>query len=362
VNWDTFVAVNDEILRLIESSEKAPLRGVVLDSVKELMYALHEASQRGGKEYLASKKVYDWIDSRFKNRPARLGGTGLNMGSILLELGLRPLVSYPCRSERLMQASPNFAVADKGSLKRPIETIRREDEEYDHIVFEFKKGRLILSWDPVSSQGRFDYDFLELATSKRHTDVLVMGYAHLLLPRFKERTDDLVDFLDSIERPRVHIEFGGGSIESMKYAMKKFAEKHCSDSWGFNEKECVDLLGAESESLIDVKDAAVEAVQAYDLSRICVHSDRYAFSASRYDPRKEVDALMCACLASSSKTLGKIDFERARKLPVSDVRITRERIGSYNFCLVPTLQNENPRVLTGLGDSFAAVQAVKILT
>ncbi|MCP8308479.1 MAG: hypothetical protein H3Z54_07265, partial [archaeon] len=327
----------------------------------------------GGKEFLISEGLYSKLDSIFKSRRRALGGNGFHMGRALYELGLDPLVSYPCRPSNLMMESPNFKIAFKGEVKTPKEAIRESDPEYDHIIFEFKRdlkkgimntGRQIFSWDLMSSMGIFDYDFLERASDSNFTDVLIIGYAHLLLPDHKGKTDEIIEYLDNPRRPKIHFELGRGSEESVRYAMKKFSDKNCSESWGMNEDECFTYLEAESLDLRDLIDAAIEGVKIYGLKRICVHSADFAFSVSKYDIKKELDALEMGCTVATALTLGSIkdNLDKVKSLPRSDIKPVKRTVNGYNLCLIPTFVNDEPRILTGLGDTFAGTQAAMALS
>jgi len=372
-NWDSFIKVDEKVLDWIKKGGKAkPKTGqVVLDSLEEALYTLEEALRYGGKEFLISKEVYDELNSFFSSRERRLGGNGCNMGRTLYELGLNPLVSYPCRPVKLMLKSPDFKVACKDGFRTPKQANRVEDPEYDHLIFEFKEdqqkeiyvsGRHILSWDLMSFYGMFDEDFFVYAFNQKYTDILIFGYAHLLLPSHKEKTREIADRLEEGRRPKVHFEFGQGSEESLRYAMKIFADKQCTDSWGLNEKECVQYFFAESEKLEDLEESVLEAIKKYGLNRICVHTPNFAFSIFRRgDPRREMEALRRGCLITAALTMGGIkeNLVSGINLPKTEVEAKTEKIeAGYTLCLVPAYSNPNPKVLTGLGDAFSAVQAV----
>ena len=183
----------------------------------------------------------------------------------------------------------------------------------------------------------------------------------MLLPNYKIKTDDIIDFLKA-KRPKVHLEFGSGSTDSMKYAMKKFSENKCSESWGLDEIECKTYLGATSENLEDLKESALKTIKEYNIDRICVHTPEFAFSISKYDLNKEYRSLIVASLLAAARTFVKLNLKAAKILPIASVEPVKEKIGYYNFCLVPSLINKFPQVLTGIGDGFAAVQAVKVLS
>jgi len=368
LNWDSFIEVDDKVLEWVRKASKAKPKGIVLETMDEVSYTIDEALMEGGKEFLISNRLYSKLNSMFKIKRRALGGNGFHMGRALYELGFEPLVSFPCRPSSIMLASPNFKVACEGSIKTPKEAIRENDPEYDHIIFEFKRdlergimktGRQIFSWDLMSSMGIFDYDFLERASDSKFTDILIIGYAHLLLPECKSKTDEIIDYLNNPRRPRVHFELGKGSEDSVRYAMKKFSDNNCCESWGMNEDECFTYFDAESMNLKDLIDASIEGIKNYGLKRICVHSGDFAFSISKYDIRRELEALEMGCIAATALTFGNIkdNLDRARSLPRSNVEPIKKSINGYNLCLIPTFLNEDPKILTGLGDTFAGIQA-----
>lgn len=368
VNWDSLTKVDEKVLVWLKKQSKLKPRSVILESLEEVAFTLDEALKKGGKEYLISRKVYDELNSVFKFEEKRLGGNGYNMGLTLYELGLIPLVSYPFRPLNLMLKSPDFKVASKDGFRKPKQATRRGDPEYDHLVFEYKEdpekgiytsGRHILSWDLMSFYGVFDEDFFIYAFDREYTDILIFAYAHLLLPNYKEKTREISDRLSEKKRPKVHFELGQGSYESVKYAIKVFSDSQCTDSWGLNEKECIQYFNAESEDLEDLKDAAFEAVKKYGLDRVCIHTSTYVFSISKFDVKREMEALLKACMVSTAKTMGSVkeNLEKTLGLPTSKIKPEKGKLEGYNFCVVPAYKNPNPKILTGLGDAFATIQA-----
>lgn len=345
---DSVIKVDDAVLSWIKNSKKERPKGIVLNSIEKVVYALQKNEDD---EFFISKEIYEKLSSLFPRREIRTGGNGNNAGRTLFELGIVPLVSYPTRSERLMRASPDFKVAVGSVTKTPIEAVRKDDPDYEHVIFESEKWRSIFSWDLTLSEGIFDEGFLKLAFDPKLTDIAIISYAHLLLPKYKNRTDYVLDFIKS-KRPKIHLEFGMGSEESMRYAMERFSENDACDSWGLNEIECKLYLKAGSEGREDLIESALKALKEYNLKRICVHSSKFVFSISTYDVNKEAEALRDACLVAGSK---------ASAVLKTRGKVLKKRLERYNLCLVPTFYNPHPRKLTGLGDAFSAVQAVKIL-
>jgi ADP-dependent phosphofructokinase/glucokinase len=351
-HWDSIIKIYKKVLDWINIQRAVKPKDIVLNSIEEIAYSLKNSIKNGDSESLISEHAYHKLNSIFQKRKMRLGGNGNNMGRILFEVGIIPLVSYPIRPEKLMKASPGFKVACKNGFKVPKELIRKNDPDYEHIIFESDKWRNIFSWDLMTSKGIFDEDFLEFAFNPKFTDIAIISYAHLLLPKYKRRTDILLDNLKQ-KRSKIHLEFGVGSKESMVYAMKRFSEYEACDSWGMNEKECKTYLDAKTEKIKDLTESALKAVKDYNLERVCIHSSKFAFSVSKYDIKKEIDALTEGCRVASLKATGKLDLQKSK--------VIKKKLNGYNFCLVPSFFNPHLRKVTGLGDAFAAIQAVKIL-
>jgi len=146
----------------------------------------------------------------------------------------------------------------------------------------------------------------------------------------------------------------------MKYAMEKFSENGC-ESWGLNEVECKTYFDATSEKKEDLIESCLNAIKEYNIDRVCVHTPEFVFSISKYDLIKEYRSLITACLFAAARTFGDLKLKLAKTLPTTEKPI-KEKIEGYNFCLVPCLINKFPRVLTGIGDGFAAIQAIKVLS
>lgn len=359
-HWDSVVKINENISDWVKKAYKEKPKDSMLKSMEEVAYTIDEAIKSGGKEFLIAEDVYNRLNQFFLKREFRIGGNGFNMGNMLFLSGLVPVVSFPTRSKKLMESSPAFKVVLNDELKKPKEAMRIADIDYDHIIIELENSRHILSWDLMTSQGIFDYDFLKFASDSENIDILILAYAHLLLPEHKKKTDEIIDLL-GIKRPKIHLELGLGCKDSMKYAMEKFSENRYCESLGMDEIECRTYLGAESGDLEDLKEAALNAIKEYNVDRICVHTPEFAFSVSKYDLFKEYRSLIISCLYAAARTFGELNLKVAKTLPTT-LEPIKEKIGDYNFCLVPCLINKFPKILTGIGDGFAAVQAVKILS
>ncbi|MEM5872423.1 MAG: ADP-dependent glucokinase/phosphofructokinase [Candidatus Aenigmatarchaeota archaeon] len=348
-HWDSVIKINKKILNWIKQSKGKKPKKIVLNSLEEVIFNLKKERDN---ECLISKKAYEKLISLFPKRELRLGGNGNNMGRALFEFGLVPLVSYPIRPKKLMLSSPEFNVAIGNKLKKPKDAIRKNDPEFEHIVFEAKKWRSIFSWDLMSSRGIFDKDFLKIAFNPNLIKIAVISYAHLLLPKYKKKTNEIIDFIKT-KRPKIHLEFGLGCEESMKYAMEKFSEYNACDSWGLNEKECKNYFKANSENIKDLTEATLNAIKEYNVNRICVHSPKFAFSISKYNIKNEIEALKTACLVSNLKISNKLNF---------NYKVAKKKLDNYNFTLITSFYNPQPKKITGIGDVFAAIQAVKIFT
>lgn len=345
-HWDSVVKVDKKVVDWIKNSKKTKPSDKI-DSLSKAVFTIEQAMKAGGREFLITEKVYKELDEIFPKRKMMLGGNGNNMGRMLFSLGFNPLVSYPQRPKKLMKASPKFRIALGKKIVTP-EKATRDDPEYQHIIFEFENDRHILTWNPAESKGVFDNDFLDFACNKKFTDLLILAYAHLLLPDYKKRTDIIIEKMGK-KRPKVHLEFGTGSKPSMKYAMNQFSERGCCDSFGLNEKECRIYFKAQSEKLQDLVEACKNAVKEYNVERICVHNPYFVFSISKYNPDKELEALKQAYFITTG-------FKDKKNIHES-----KEKTGKYNICLLKTKIDPSPKTPIGLGDKFSSIQAVRTL-
>lgn len=358
-HWDSVVKISTDILSWIESTYKEKPKYAVLESLEEVAYTLDNAIKSGGKEYLITEDTYVKFRSILKRRELRLGGNGFNMANMLFLAKTNPIVSCPTRSRKLMQSMPKIRVVEGDSLKEPLDTVRLIDQDYEHMIIEMAGDRHILTWDPVASEGLFDNDFLSYSTSANNVDMLLLSYAHMMLPAYKRKTDEIADLL-KMKRPKVHLEIGLGSRESMEYAMKKLSENELVDSWGMNDAECREYLDSGPE-LDDMQEAAMEAIDEYNLGRICVHTPEFAFTISKYDLEKEYRALATACVYAAARSAGDMRLDIAKNLPTASIEPQKKNFGKYSFCLVPCLVNKFPKISTGIGDGFAAINALKAL-
>jgi ADP-dependent phosphofructokinase/glucokinase len=348
-HWDSILRVDSNVLKWISNTKKSRPKQV-LSSAGQAAFSLNESMTCGDTENLITEGLYRKLHKLFPKRSISLGGNGNNMGRALVKYGITPLVSYPSRPKRLMLACESFNIASKGRLVSPSNAVRKCDRDYDHIIFEHKNWRNIMAWDPSAFRGKFDEDFLRLALDKKSTDVALISYAHMLLPKFRKRTDHVLKMVAK-SRPFVHLEFGKGNEESMLYAIEKFSEKGACDSWGMDESECMLYFksGCSQHGMIQ---ATVKACRDYGVGRICVHSPKFVFSVSRNSFRKESDALTAGCIAAAIE---------AGNLMVRRQKPKLRRIGPYNMCMVPTSYTPNPIKITGLGDVFTAISVVKSL-
>jgi len=358
-NIDSIIKVDENVKKRIKKYKTKRPKKVVLNTMGEIFYTLKIALKRGGSEYLISEGAYKKLIATFPNREMRVGGNGNLMGQALSLFGLIPLVSYPSRAKKLMLLSSNLKVATGSKLETPKNSIRIKDSIYEHIIFETKRDRHILTYDPMTTHGFFDHHFLRIASNPKFIDILILSYTHLLLPEYKKRTDIILDYLDKKERPKIHLELGMGSKDSVKYAIEKF--KGYYDSLGMDEKECKVFLGARSYNKEHLIHASLKALKKYELERVCIHTKKFAFSVSQNDFDKEFDALTSACLVAAARTFKKLNIDYARTLPAS-AKPAQRRIGKYRLCLVPSLQNPDSQIMTGMGDAFASIQAVKSLS
>ena len=104
--------------------------------------------------------------------------------------------------------------------------------------------------------------------------------------------------------------------------------------------------------------AAIRLAEAYDLDRVCVHADEWAFAATRGDADRELEALETGCLLAATRA-AKGYFavpervpDGARFLPPPLPASLRREGWSIACCPAPYL--DRPAATIGLGDTFLA--------
>jgi ADP-dependent phosphofructokinase/glucokinase len=151
----------------------------------------------------------------------------------------------------------------------------------------------------------------------------------------------------------IHLEIGDyGTIAARDKVLGSLGR--VISSLGMN---CAELC-ALSVGSQDTIGKACELAEIFNLARLCVHSDTWALTVTRGDPRRELEALLCGCLLASV---------RAEKgFPTRPVEIPAdagfhplswEKFGksgqrSIVSCSAPYL--ERPAGTIGLGDTFLA--------
>jgi ADP-dependent phosphofructokinase/glucokinase len=103
----------------------------------------------------------------------------------------------------------------------------------------------------------------------------------------------------------------------------------------------------------DLTEASIISVKEYNVKRICVHSSKFAFSVSRYDIKKEEESLMAGCIAAGLK------FSDTPK--IGKIVVKKRKVDGFGVCSITGFYNPLSEKITGLGDVFSSVQAVKSL-
>ena len=104
--------------------------------------------------------------------------------------------------------------------------------------------------------------------------------------------------------------------------------------------------------------AAIRIAEAYDLDRVCVHADEWAFAVTRSDVERELQALEAGCLLAATRAANGYFAvperlpDGARFLPPPLPASLRRDGWSIACCPAPYL--EKPAATIGLGDTFLA--------
>ena len=151
--------------------------------------------------------------------------------------------------------------------------------------------------------------------------------------------------------PAIHLELGGYEDASLRDQVL-VALGPLITSLGMSHSELREF-GSN-----DVAAEAAKLRASFDLKRICIHADDWAFAITHEDPEREFESLMCGCLLAACRASdGKIsvptqvpqgaEFHDPPYPPIS-----RQNGLSLVCCAAPYL--ERPKATIGLGDTFLA--------
>jgi ADP-dependent phosphofructokinase/glucokinase len=321
----------------------------------------------GGELFVHWPEAEEWMAENL--RPSRwgLGGTGAQAAQALTVLGARALISLEDRSSRQLSViHPDILIATTQGLERRGAVRESGSSKPAHYIFEFCSGELIGPQRAKRStrvivrfvDDRLDRDiaFVRESVSKANEAgaAVICGFNEIA----KNSLSDELDYTKSLLStwrdeglPAIHLELGGYEDASLRDQVLA-ALGPLITSLGMSHSELREF-GSN-----DVATEAAKLRASFDLQRICIHADDWAFAITQEDPEREFESLMCGCLLAACRASdGKIsvptqvpkgaEFHDPPYPPIS-----RQNGLSLVCCAAPYL--ERPKATIGLGDTFLA--------
>jgi ADP-dependent phosphofructokinase/glucokinase len=309
-----------------------------------------------------------WIDRHVTGRKA-IGGTSVQAAYMLSHLGAPALVALEDRSAgQLAVLHPETLVATEGGVA-PVSSLKAEGAgRPPHYIFEFTAGEWIGTTQlPRSSRTivRFDHDDLQRDAAFVRASVENAGDAGAgILCGFNEvspeRAAEDLDYAAGVATAWreaglsiVHLELGGfpsSALRDLTIARLLPAVT----SVGMSLSELADLTG-ESRT---PEPPAIRLAEDYELERICIHADEWAFAVTRGDAERELEALEMGCLLASARAAHGY-FATPKTLPDGAQLCTpplppSQPRGGWSVVCCPAPYLEKPAATIGLGDTFLA--------
>lgn len=302
-------------------------------SVELLLQLKGLGIEEHGKEYFVDEEKFRRIDKLLDGRELRVGGNGGNAAHFLGRLGVECELSAPIRPPRLMRFFHKLPVFTWGVSRKNAEIAARDDPSFEHLVIELfpplsDYRRTIISWDPMTREGWLDEGFWE----NMDRGILVLSGLHLI--EHKDGVEEIIKRLME-KKVRVYVELGEPT-DTMKHAVDRLVEEGAVSHMGMNEREARELFGA---GPADAQEVAHEVGCG-----VTIHNTEFAVSTEQGMLRNLVDAVEAWAMGDPSY------YRQVATLPLKDAPP-----GATPSRSLPFLQRT-----TGLGDAFAALDAIRV--
>lgn len=322
----------------------------------------------GGEIFVDWPEGPAWIDRHVAGRRA-IGGTSAQAAFMLAELGAPTLIAVEDRSAiqlellhpRTLLATdrgvvPASSVEPKGSARAP------------HYIFEFTAGETIGTAEvPRSSRTivRFDDSALQrdaafvAASVDRAADAgagILCGFNEMPPERADEELNYAAGVASAWRRgglALIHVELGDFADLALRDKTINRLLPEAS-SLGMSLSELAEL----SRDNEPPETAAIRLAEMFELNRVCVHADHWAFAVTRGDFEREREGLEVGCLLASTRAANGY-FAVPERLP-EGVRFLPPplpaflRRGGWTIACCPAPYLERPAATIGLGDTFLA--------
>ncbi len=256
---------------------------------------------------------------------------------------------------------------DRGVV--PVASLKREGAAPSpHYIFEFTAGEMVCGAKvPRSSRTivRFEHNALQRdesfirASAERAADAgagILCGFNEIPPQSAEEELDYAARVATAWRQgglALIHLELGDFPTLALRDETL-----HCLlplvTSVGTSRSELMHLR-QEGEPL---HTTAIRLAEAFELDRVCIHADKWAFAVTRGDVESELQALEMGCLLASTRAANGY-FAVPDRLPdraelLSPPLPPFHRTGAWSVACCPAPYLERPVATIGLGDTFLA--------
>ncbi|HEY4814780.1 MAG TPA: ADP-dependent glucokinase/phosphofructokinase [Chthoniobacterales bacterium] len=356
----------DAYLRLAEAEPLFTARSGKAASLARTLQQ-RAASGVGGELFVHWPEAEDWMAENLRPSNWGLGGTGAQAAQALTVLGARALISLEDRSSRQLSViHPDVLIGTGQGLERRGALAESGLSKPAHYIFEFNSGELIGAQPAKRSTRvivRFANDRLDrdiafvresISQAKEAGAAVICGFNEIAeesLSDELEYTKSLLSAWRDEGLPAIHLELGGYEDTSLRDQVLA-ALGPLITSLGMSHSELREFGSG------DVAAEAAKLRASFDLKRICIHADDWAFAITHEDPEREFESLMCGCLLAACRASdGKLSVptqvpQGAEFHDPPYPAISRQNGLSLVCCAAPYL--ERPKATIGLGDTFLA--------
>jgi ADP-dependent phosphofructokinase/glucokinase len=360
---DVYLSVRRSLEPLIAAAGDSAKGGTMLAELVR-----RASSGIGGEIFVDWPEGPAWIDSHVTGRLA-IGGTSAQAAFMLAELGAPALIAVEDRSATQLEVlHPKTLLAtDRGIV--PASSVEPKGTgSAPHYIFEFTAGETIGTNEvPRSSRTivRFDDSPLQrdaafvAASIDRAADAgagILCGFNEMPPASADEELGYAAEVAAAWRRgglALIHVELGDFPDLTLRDKTMGRLLPHAS-SLGMSASELTKLTRDNEPP----EAAAVRLAETFDLDRVCIHADQWAFAVTRGHVDREREALEVGCLLASTRAANGY-FAAPNQLP-DGARLLAPPLppsldrGGWAIACCPAPYLERPAATIGLGDTFLA--------
>lgn len=360
---DVYLSLREAMGPLRDAARNTAAGRAMLDELER-----RAANGIGGELFVDWPAGPAWIDTHVSGRRA-VGGTSAQAAYMLATLGAPALIAIEDRSAGQLDAlHPDTLIATADGVV-PVSAVTGQGAARPpHYIFEFTAGDKIGAASARRSSRtivRFDHSDLQRdaafvrASVERAADAgagILCGFNEIPPESADAELDYAIDVAAAWRRAGldlIHVELGDFPSALLRdEAIRRLLP--AATSVGMSRSELADLGGPGEAPEV----AAIRLAETYDLDRVCVHADEWAFAVTRGDADREREALETGCLLAATRAAtGYFAVstrlpDGARFLPPPLPASLRRDGWSIACCPAPYL--DKPAATIGLGDTFLA--------